>query len=115
MKDDKVFLSHIFDEVKYIIKETKDLNFNDLMSNETLKKALIRSLEIIGEATKNISGGFREKHPDIEWKEMAGLRDKLIHLYFGVDWDTVWDVIKKKIPELEDKLKKLKDSINGDK
>jgi len=78
LKDDKVFLSHIFDEVKYIIKETKDLNFNDLMSNETLKKALIRSLEIIGEATKNISGGFREKHPDIEWKEMAGLRDKLI-------------------------------------
>jgi len=46
---------------------------------------------------------------------MAGLRDKLIHLYFGVDWDTVWDVIKKKIPELEDKLKKLEDSINGDK
>lgn len=55
------------------------------MSDEILKRAFIRSLKIIGEATKNISPKFREKYPDIEWREMAGLRDKLIHFYFGVD------------------------------
>lgn len=107
MKDDKVFIHHILDEVNYIIKETKGLDYNSLMRNETLKKALIRSLEIIGEATKNLSEKFREKHPDIEWKEMAGLRDKLIHFYFGVDWDTVWDVIKNLIPKLKEQIQNI--------
>lgn len=107
MRDNRAFINHILDEVNYIIKETKDLDYDSLMSNETLKRALIRSLEIIGEATKNLSKEFRDRHPNIEWKEMAGLRDKLIHYYFGVDWDTVWDVIKEEIPKLENKLKKL--------
>ncbi|MEW6685750.1 MAG: DUF86 domain-containing protein [Candidatus Edwardsbacteria bacterium] len=107
MKDDKVFMNHILDEINYIIKETRNLDYDVLMDNETLKKALIRSLEIIGEATKNLSREFRKKYPQIEWKEMAGLRDKLIHFYFGVDWDTVWDVIKDKIPKLANKLRKL--------
>ena len=107
MKDDKVFIKHILDEVNFIIKESEDLNYENLMRNETLKRALIRSLEIIGEASKNLSNSFREKHPYIKWKEIAGLRDKLIHFYFGVDWDTVWDIVKNKIPELEGKLRKL--------
>lgn len=107
MRDNRAFINHILDEVNYIIEETKDLDYDSLMSNETLKRALIRSLEIIGEATKNLSKEFRDRHPNIEWKEMAGLRDKLIHYYFGVDWDTVWDVIKEEIPKLENKLKKL--------
>lgn len=107
MRDNRAFINHILDEVNYIIEETKDLDYDSLMSNETLKRALIRSLEIIGEATKNLSKEFRDRHPNIEWKEMVGLRDKLIHYYFGVDWDTVWDVIKEEIPKLENKLKKL--------
>ncbi|MBI4824678.1 MAG: DUF86 domain-containing protein [Nitrospirae bacterium] len=107
MRDDSAFVKHIIDEINYIIKETKDLDYATLTGNETLKRAVVRSLEIIGEATKNLSPEFKEKYPDVEWKEMAGLRDKLIHFYFGVDWDTVWDVIKNKIPELEGKLKKL--------
>lgn len=107
MKDDKVFINHIIDEINFIIEATKDLNYDSIISNETLKRALIRSLEIIGEATKNLSKEFRKKQPEVEWKEIAGLRDKLIHYYFGVDWETVWDVITTKIPKLETKLKKL--------
>lgn len=107
MKDDKVFIRHILDEVNYLINESKDLKFEDLMKNETLKRALVRSLEIIGEATKNLSKGFREKHPDIEWREMSALRDKLIHKYFGVNWKRVWDVITNIIPEIESKLKRV--------
>ena len=107
MKNDRVFIRHILDEVAFIIKEGKGLNYEDLVSNETLKRAVIRSLEIIGEATKNLSEDFRKKHSDIEWRELAGLRDKLIHHYFGINWKRVWDVIKNLIPEIEDKLRKI--------
>ncbi|GAI75824.1 unnamed protein product [marine sediment metagenome] len=107
MKDDRVFIRHILDEVAFIIKEGKGLNYEDLVSNETLKRAVIRSLEIIGEATKNLSEDFRKKHSDIEWRELAGLRDKLIHHYFSINWKRVWDVIKNLIPGIEDKLRKI--------
>lgn len=107
MKDDKVFVRHILDEVIFIIRESKDLDFEDLLSDEILKRAMVRSLEIIGEAAKNLSKGFKEKHSDITWRELAGLRDKLIHYYFGIKWEIVWDVIKNVIPEIEGKLKVL--------
>ena len=107
MKDDKVYIRHILDEVNFIIKESKDLYYEELIKNEILKRAFVRSLEIIGEASKNLSKNFREKHSNIEWRELSGLRDKLIHYYFGIKWDRVWDVIKKVIPEIEDKLKKI--------
>ena len=104
MKDDLVFVRHILDEICFLIKETESLTYDQLLSNETLERAILRSLEVIGEASKNISQELKQKHPDIEWKEMAGLRDKLIHFYFGVDWAIVWDVIKVNIPELKIKL-----------
>ena len=109
MKDDRVFILHILDEVNFIIRESKALDYEDLVQNEILKRAILRSLEIIGEATKNLSKDFRKKHSTIKWRELAGLRDKLIHYYFGIKWDRVWDVIKNVIPEIEDKLKSLLD------
>lgn len=107
MKDNKVFIRHILDEVNYIIQETKDLRYENLIANETLKRAFVRSLEIIGEATKNLSKDFRDRYSDINWKELAGLRDKLIHYYFGVDWGIVWDIMKNEIPQIENKLKAI--------
>jgi len=104
LKDDKVFVRHILDEVDFIIEKSKDLEFEELTKNEVLKRAFARSLEIIGEATKNISEEFKEKHPDIGWKELAGLRDKLIHHYFGLNWIRVWDVIKNFIPKLKNQI-----------
>jgi len=67
----------------------------------------MRSLEVIGEATKNLSISFREKYTVIKWKELAGLRDKLIHHYFGVNWNRIRDVVKNVIPEIESKLKMI--------
>jgi len=67
----------------------------------------LRSLEVIGEATKNISMDFREKHSNIKWKDLAGLRDKLIHKYFGIRWDIVWDIVKTRIPELKEKIQSI--------
>lgn len=107
MRDDKVFIRHILDEVNFIIKETRDLSYEDLIGNETLKRALVRSLEVIGEASKNLSEDFRERHADTGWKELAGLRDKLIHHYFGVNWKIVWDVIKNLIPKLKGQMEAI--------
>ena len=107
MKDDVVFIRHILEEVNYIIRKTGSLSYEDFVNDETLTKAVARSLEIIGEATKNLSVSFREKHPDVRWRELAGLRDKLIHQYWGVNLEIVWDVIRNLIPGIEEKLKRI--------
>ena len=104
MKQDEVFIRHILDEIDFLIDSSKGLEYDGLIKDETLKRAFVRSLEVIGEATKNISSQFRQKHPDIEWRELAGLRDKLIHRYFGVQWEIVWDVVKSKIPQLKERI-----------
>jgi uncharacterized protein with HEPN domain len=102
---------HILDEIKFLQKETKGLTFEQFMENELLKKACTRSLEIIGEAVKNLNPDFRKRHRDIEWKKIAGMRDKIIHFYFGVNWDIVWDVIEKRIPKLK---KQIEGIIEGE-
>jgi len=104
---DKVFITHILEEIQFLKNQCKGLELHRLKTDEVLKRAFVRSLEIIGEATKNLSEGFKEKHPEVEWKKIAGLRDKLIHHYFGVDWDIVWDVINNKLPDFGEKLKRL--------
>ncbi len=88
MKQDEVFVRHILDETNFLIYKSK-------------------GLEIVGEATKNISLEFREKHPAIEWRELPGLRDKLIHRYFGVKWEIVWDVVESKIPQIKQQIEDI--------
>jgi len=104
---DEVFLRHILDEIKFLGDQCKGLELHELMEDEVLKRACIRSLEIIGEAVKKLSESFKNKHPELEWRKIAGLRDVLIHHYFGVDWDIVWDIIRNKIPDLEEKIRRL--------
>lgn len=111
MKDNRVFIEHILAEISYLLKESKNLKYEDLIEDETLKRAFVRSLEVIGEATKNLSTEFRDKYPEIKWREIAGLRDKLIHHYFGVNLKRVWDVIENKIPELK---KQIEGIIEGE-
>lgn len=108
-KDPKEYLRHIQDECTYVISVSKDLSFENYLADETLKRATIRSLEIIGEATKKIPSDFKEKWNTIQWRNMAGMRDRLIHDYMGVNYSIVWDVIKNKIPEIH---KQISDFIN---
>ncbi len=94
------FLKHISDECKYLLSINKDLSKDDFLDDETLKRAVVRSLEIIGEATKKIPADYKVKWNLIHWRNMAGMRDRLIHDYMGINYSLVWDVFKNKIPEL---------------
>lgn len=98
------YLRHILDEIVFLESNLKDLTYDEFISDETLIRAFARSLEIIGEAAKKIPDDYRKKHPDVEWKAMAGMRDKLIHDYFGIDYELVWDVVRNKLPQLKEKI-----------
>ncbi len=101
-------LKHILDECNFILSEiTQETTKSDFIDNETLKRAVVRSLEIIGEATKKIPADVKYHWKEIPWKNMAGMRDKLIHDYFGINYSIVWDVVKNKIPELTEQVKKV--------
>ena len=100
-KEPVEYLKHIRDESLYIISViSKGISKEEFLNDETLKRAIVRSLEIIGEATKKIPADFKLKWNNVKWKEMAGMRDRLIHDYIGVNYSIVWDVIINKIPEL---------------
>ena len=107
-KDPIEFLKHIHDEIVYILTViNKDLTKDDFLQDETLKRAVVRSLEIIGEATKKIPADFKVKCGSIQWKNMAGMRDRLIHDYIGVNYSIVWDVFNNKIPELFEQIQNV--------
>jgi uncharacterized protein with HEPN domain len=103
-KDPKEYIRHIYDECSFIISVTENLVFNDFLEDETLKRAVVRSLEIIGEATKKIPTDFKENWSTLQWKNMAGMRDRLIHDYMGVNYSIVWDVMKTKVPEMHKQI-----------
>jgi len=101
------YCQHILDETSYILNSSRGLDKATFLQDETLKRAYVRSIEVIGEAVKQIPDTLRQKYPAIEWRAIAGMRDRLIHGYFGVDYDIVWDVITNKIPALETDIKQI--------
>jgi uncharacterized protein with HEPN domain len=106
-KDDRVYISHIIERSSKIIEFTSGMSESDFIKDEKTQSAVIRELEVIGEASKRISEDFRNKTSTIPWKLMAGMRDVLIHNYEGVDAILVWDTIQKSIPSLIEDLKKV--------
>jgi uncharacterized protein with HEPN domain len=101
------YLLHILAEADYLIDQSRELTAATFQSNETLRRAFVRSLEIIGEAARKLPEPYRAQHPHIDWRGMAGMRSRLIHDYFGVDYELVWDVVQNKIPELRDDIVRL--------
>ncbi|MBS3101638.1 DUF86 domain-containing protein [Candidatus Woesearchaeota archaeon] len=97
-------MEHIIDAVNDIESFTKGLTKSKFLKNKLRQSAVIRQLEIIGEASKNLPENFREKYSEVEWKKIAGTRDKIIHHYFGIDLNTVWDIVKKDLPDLKRKI-----------
>jgi uncharacterized protein with HEPN domain len=110
-RDYQVYLEDILEAISKIAEFTKGFRLETFSDDAKTMDAAVRNLEVIGEAIKKIPDDVKHKHPEIEWKKIAGLRDILIHEYFGVDIEIVWDIIQSKLPELKKKIKSLlKDS-----
>jgi uncharacterized protein with HEPN domain len=98
------YLKHIKDELDYLIETSSNISENRFMRDPTLQRAFARSLSIIGEAVKKLDDDFRKRNPNVEWKSIAGMRDRLIHEYFGVDYEIVWDVVRNEAPKFKTQI-----------
>jgi uncharacterized protein with HEPN domain len=101
------YLHHILDETQYLVNQTKGLSKANFMRDETLQRAFVRSLEIIGEAVKQLPDNLTNKYSQVEWRAIAGMRNKLIHDYFGVDYDLVWDALITKVSQLQGEITQI--------
>ncbi len=106
-RDSKVYLNDVLESILAIEEYTKSLTEEEFNSNRQVQDAVVRRLEIIGEAVKCLDEEFKNKHSEIPWKKIAGMRDILIHGYFGVNIKRVWIVLKKDLPELKQRLSSL--------
>lgn len=106
-KNPKIFLEHIVESIDLIQGYIADLKFEEFIKLKETQDAIVRRLEIIGEAAKNLPKDFKEKHSEINWKEIVGMRDKIIHEYYDVDLKIVWDTIKGDLPAFMVKIKNL--------
>lgn len=109
MTSEPNFLRHILESAEFIVQDTAK-GKEEFLANRHLRDSIIRQLEIIGEATKRLSPDLRKAHPTVAWKEIAGMRDILIHQYFGVDIDLVWRVATTEVPKLRDVVAAILDS-----
>ena len=105
--DDRVYLQHIRDAAERIRGYVNGMDEADFKKNELVQDGVIRQIEIMGEATKRLSSKTKELEPDIPWRDIAGMRDKLIHDYFGVDIERVWLTVTDDLPELASKISAL--------
>lgn len=106
-KDYGDYLNDIFNSICEIEEFVKGMTFNEFVIDRKTRNAVIRSIEVMGEAAKNIPESFRKKYPNVPWKKMAGMRDKLIHEYFGVDLEIVWQMIENNLPALKSSFIKI--------
>ncbi len=109
----KLYLQDIWESILAIEEYRRNLSEAEFNSNRQVQDAIVRRLEIIGEAVKNIDENFRNKYPQIPWKKVAGMRDIIAHEYFGVKLDRVWDVVRKDLPELKEKIRTMMDEENA--
>jgi uncharacterized protein with HEPN domain len=104
------YLQHILDEGNYLALAVQGTTKESFLEDQTLMRAFVRSIEVVGEAVKQIPDNLRDKFPQIEWRAIAGMRDRLIHVYYGIDYEIVWDVAAAKIPSLIPVIRQMLES-----
>lgn len=114
MKRDSIYLEHILDSISRIEEYTDGVSEEEFRNNKLIQDGVVRQIEIIGEASKQLSEEVKEKYPGVPWKDIGGMRDKLIHGYFGVDLEIVWKTIKEDLPELKEQILKIKNKEMGE-
>lgn len=106
-----LFIKDILECIERIEEFTMDMGFEEFMKDDKTKSAVVRKLEIIGEATKNIPKNIRQRNKELPWTDMAKMRDKIAHFYFGIDYEIVWEVIKERLPEIKPVIRKILEDI----
>ena len=107
------YLKHILEAISDAESSVKGLSKKEFKENKDVRDATVRRIEIIGEAVKNISKDLKDKHPEVEWKKIAGSRDKMIHAYFNVDLDIVWLITKQYMPKLKKQIQQILESLSN--
>ena len=113
IREYKFFIQDILKALVDIDKFVAGMDFNNFLSDEKTKSAVVWQIQIIGEATKNIPKSITGDYKKIPWKYMARMRDKIAHSYFGVDYEIVWDVIKKRLPEIKSEIERMVNNLKG--
>jgi len=106
-RDYRLYIKDILDCIEKIEEFTAGMDYEDFVENDLVCSAVIRKLEVIGEASKKVPDFIRTRFSDIPWSDMARMRDKLIHFYFGVDYEIVWKVVKEELPKLKPKIERI--------
>jgi len=107
MRREKFYLEDIIDSIEKIQHFTVEMDYNSFMLDDKTKSAVIREFEVIGEAAKNISAESKQQYPEIPWGDMAKMRDKLIHWYFGINYQIIWKTIQERLPSIKTTIKKI--------
>lgn len=110
-KDPKIFIEHILESIARIEEYTKEITKDEFLSSSKIQDAVIRRIEVIGEAVKNIPDEMKQKYPYMPWRKMTGMRDILIHEYFGVDLELTWRVVKEDITDLKKRMLRVKEDL----
>ena len=111
-RTDKEYLLDISEAIKRIELYVENLDYQNFLKDIKTQDAVLRNIEIIGEAVKKLSRNLKIERKNIQWKEIAGMRDKVIHFYFGVNWDIVWKTMKDKLPKIEEHIEKLLNNLD---
>lgn len=114
MRDAKLYLTDILEAMSAIEEFVEGIDFETFVNDDMRSSAIIRKFEIIGEAAKSIPDDVKQRYPEIPWREMAGFRDKLIHLYFGIKYELVWETIKVRIPQVKPMIQKILDDLEAE-
>ncbi len=107
MKKDEAFLKHILDAISDVENFSKNVTRAEFLGNKEKQYAVLRALEIMGEASKNLSEQLKGKHTEVPWRDVAGMRDKLIHGYFGVKLEMVWETIRNELPKIKKQIREI--------